>query len=81
MNQYASADGIGPTMRRILDFVADNPGCTKLAAVDACTATRSNGYRAIDRCIARGLLRARPESGRYALVSQVATIIDPDDEP
>lgn len=66
---------IGLNMVRIAEYVANNPGCTKLAAADHVTpagATRQNGYAAVDRAIAIGLVWAyrAPDAGhpvRYEL--------------
>ena len=57
---------IGPQMRRAADFVADNPGCTKLLVAEAIGphGSRQFGYRAVDRAMGAGLIHDEGD-GRY----------------
>ena len=57
-------------MKDAVQYVRLNPGCPKIdvARVVGPNGSLRYGYRTVDRCIARGLIRAeRRPDGRYAL--------------
>lgn len=62
---------IGPTMQRVINFVAANPGCCKAAAAREAFGERGfrrYGYPPVDRCIRDGHIDAvRLSSGVYRL--------------
>ena len=59
-----------PKMHAARDFVADNPGCCKLAVAEAVgpNGSRRFGYEIVDRAIRAGMIDAeRADNGRYTL--------------
>ena len=69
-NRNTNTNRIGPRMEAAIQFVALNPGCRKIdvAKVVGPNGSLRYGYRTVDRCIARGLVRAeRRPDGRYIL--------------
>jgi hypothetical protein len=60
---------IGHKMRAALNYIAEHPGCTKLAAALAVGPNGSTkfGYATVDRCITAGLVRADGDGRKYAL--------------
>ena len=68
--QHNNSNRIGPRMEAAVQYVAMNPGCKKIdvARVVGPHGSLRYGYLTVDRCIARGLIRAeRRLDGRYAL--------------
>lgn len=65
----ASRTRIGSKMTAAAEFVAANPGCTKMAAADAIgpNGSRRYGYSAVDRAIRAGLVTASQNARGYAL--------------
>ncbi len=65
---------IGPRMETALEYIASNPGCTKLAAATTVAqyarypGTSQHAFAAVNRCIRARLVRAeRKPSGAYSL--------------
>ena len=70
--QHSNTNRIGPRMEAAIHYVTLNPGCRKIdvAKVVGPNGSLRYGYRTVDRCIARGLVRAeRRPDGRYALTA------------
>ena len=59
----------GNKMKAAVEFVRNNPGCTKLAPAEAVgpNGSRRYGYATVDRCIRAGLIVAERLNNRYAL--------------
>ena len=60
---------IGAKMAAAAAYVAAHPGCTKMAAAAEIgpNGSLAFGYRAVDRAISAGLIRAESSSRRYFL--------------
>lgn len=65
---------IGPVMRQIIRFVYNNPGCSKRQAAAWAAASRkiTSGYRAVDRAIDAGFIRAEGDRVAYRLYTTPA---------
>jgi hypothetical protein len=63
---------IGPQMTAAADFVAANPGCTKMAAADAIgpNGSRRYGYAAVNRAIGAGMIQVADGRRGYSLTTR-----------
>jgi hypothetical protein len=53
---------VGHSMRRIAEYVAEHPGCTKSQAITALH-YRTQAWACVNRAVAAGIVRALPGKG------------------